>query len=1075
MITTKELKDVLIYLGYTEKNKNIYAYYFTDFNCEINVDFNNNKIIYPSQIKVNEKQTCNFSSNENFVVLECIHRLISKGYNPAHIELERRWSLGHTQKSGKADICINDIDNKNTLMIIECKTYGSEYRKEKKNIQNDGGQLFSYRQQDRSVKWISLYSSDFINNKIVIDNETICTFDDNNIASLGNNNKSIKLYMNSNTKEDLHNVWKETYGSKMYENIIFGENSTPYKVGVAPLRKKDLKDFSIDNRIVSQFEEILRHNNISDKENAFNRLIALFICKLVDEITKNDDDEVEFQYKQGTDTYETIQDRLQRLHKEGMEKFMKEEILYVSTDYPEFLFKEFVGQQRKNAINDLKEKFKILKFYSNNDFAFKDVHNKELFLQNGKVLVEMVQLFEKYRIVYNAQHQFLGDLFEQLLNKGFKQNEGQFFTPRPITRFIWESLPIEHILETQGYPKIIDYACGAGHFLTEAVEIINNINKTKNNDWVENTIYGIEKDYRLARVSKISLFMNGAGKGNIIFGDGLDNSKEKGIKNNSFDILIANPPYSVKGFKNHLDLKDNDFSLLKYISNDGKEIEVLFVERIYQLLKPNGIASIILPTSILNKPINSYIECRKILFKYFDIKSIVQLRGKTFGETDTTTVILFLEKYHESPKRHALIEDSIEAIFSNNRLETWGDKDIFDNYVQHINVNANTYIDFICESIFYLEYEQNEYFKIYLDDFKNSTLYKKISDNKKLTNIYEKMEKLNKSFYTYVKNIEREKMFYFAMVRNKKILVIDMPESTAEQKEFLGYEWSKRKGSEGINIVNLGGMLFDPCNKNSEIHIARYIREIYSKNTDDIYDISSISKYAKILNKENIIDFTKSNFDLNVNLIPKFEVEISTKYKKYKISNIFDSIESGNRPKGGVGNLKEGILSLGGEHIDNNTGYLKLDSPKYVTQEFYESQSRGHVKKGDLLICKDGARTGKIALIRDELNNKKAMINEHVFLLRKSDDENLTKFIYYILITTIGQSLIKSKITGSSQGGLNKSNLNNIEIPLPPKSIRDILVKECEKIEIEFNNTRMTVENYKNKIQFEFNKLGIIK
>ena len=54
---------------------------------------------------------------------------------------------------------------------------------------------------------------------------------------------------------------------------------------------------------------------MSDKENAFNRLVALFICKLVDESTKNEDDEVEFQYKQGTDTYETLQDRLQRLHR----------------------------------------------------------------------------------------------------------------------------------------------------------------------------------------------------------------------------------------------------------------------------------------------------------------------------------------------------------------------------------------------------------------------------------------------------------------------------------------------------------------------------------------------------------------------------------------------------------------------------------------------------------------------------------------------------------------------------------------------------------------------------------------
>ena len=75
-----------------------------------------------------------------------------------------------------------------------------------------------------------------------------------------------------------------------------------------------------------------------------------------------------------------------------MEKFMREEIYYVSDDYPEWLFTTYTGSRRKKAIEDLKKTIRILKFYSNNDFAFKDVHNEELFYQNGKILVEMVQL-----------------------------------------------------------------------------------------------------------------------------------------------------------------------------------------------------------------------------------------------------------------------------------------------------------------------------------------------------------------------------------------------------------------------------------------------------------------------------------------------------------------------------------------------------------------------------------------------------------------------------------------------------------------------------------------------------------
>ena len=103
------------------------------------------------------------------------------------------------------------------------------------------------------------------------------------------------------------------------------------------------------------------------------------------------------------------------------------------------------------------------------------------------------------------------------------------------------------------YPKVIDYACGAGHFLTEAIEAINYFAQSDgNNAWARDHIYGIEKDYRLARVAKISLFMNGAGKGNIIFGDGLENVPDKGIENGTFDILVANPPYAVKDFKQHL-------------------------------------------------------------------------------------------------------------------------------------------------------------------------------------------------------------------------------------------------------------------------------------------------------------------------------------------------------------------------------------------------------------------------------------------------------------------------------------------------------------------------------------------
>lgn len=172
---------------------------------------------------------------------------------------------------------------------------------------------------------------------------------------------------------------------------------------------------------------------------------------------------------------------------------------------------------------------------------------------------------------------------------------------------------------------LIDYACGAGHFLTEGFEAVSACVKANDSlreldrSFAENNIFGIEKDYRLARVSKISLFMHGAGEGNIIFGDGLENYPDKNIKPNTFDILVANPPYSVSAFKPHLKLKNNSFSILDTISNNGSEIETLFVERISQLLKPNAVAAVILPSSILNKENESFICARESILKNFKI------------------------------------------------------------------------------------------------------------------------------------------------------------------------------------------------------------------------------------------------------------------------------------------------------------------------------------------------------------------------------------------------------------------------------------------------------------------------
>lgn len=1038
MITKDNFSDVLIQLGF-EKKERIYTKHFDSVDCDLKADFSNQKLIYPADkgFEVNDGTTSNFEHPENFVVFECVNRLFEKGYRPEHIELEPRWSLGHGGKSGKADICVKNKDGSPYLCIIECKTADTEYKKELSNMKADGGQLFSYWQQSKATKWLVLYASDFDsqNRKITYTTATINCSDDANFIELAKDDKSLKLYKDAATVETLYEVWKETYEQKFYDDIIFDEETVAYDIGVLPLKKKRLVDFNRDDKIVNQFEEILRHNNVSDKENAFNRLIALFIAKLYDEKTKSPESEVEFQYKTGTDTYQKMQDRLQKLHHFGMKEFMKEDVFYVADDYVKNVMKNAIGENREQLEAELNETITKLKFYTNNDFAFKDVHNKALFYQNGKILVEMVELFQKYRIIDSNELQLLGDMFEQLLNKGFKQNEGQFFTPIPITCFIWKCLPLESIIKDEEkkeirYPKVVDYACGAGHFLTEGFREINEkieeLGLKAEKGWERDCIFGIEKDYRLARVSKISMFMHGADNGNIVFGDGLDNHNEKiVIENGQFDILVANPPYSVSAFKNHLELKNNELKLLDYISKDGKEIETLFVERIAQLLKPKGIAAVILPSSILSNSSTSYIKAREEILKNFAVLAIVQFGSKTFGATGTNTVVLYLQKNNEPPVKSEIVKDNVTAIFENEDLKVVSDKELFDSYCEKISISKEEYLAFIKVARNNEDYKQHKthaYFGMYVKDFEESADFKKL-----------KADKLNKAFYDYSLSIEKEKLYYFALVYRQKTLVVTAPSDNAEQENFLGYSWSNRKGDEGIKIKssspqNSCGLLYNVYDE--EHSIARYVKDAF-------LGIYRNDKYISANALKDMIDFSRTTFDKAIKPnVQSAAVQIESKFPLKSVESLLAPVD-GNKTK-----------------IEQNE---IRDSGKYpvITQES-EKFISGYTDNEDVISDLPLIVFGDHTCIFKYVDFSFVRGADGTQLLKTNQNELLTKFFYYYLSSI--------EIENSNRYERHFKYLKTTKIPLPPLDVQKSIVAECEAVDSEYQNAQKEIADNKNEI-----------
>ena len=163
-----------------------------------------------------------------------------------------------------------------------------------------------------------------------------------------------------------------------------------------------------------------------------------------------------------------------------------------------------------------------------------------------------------------------------------------------------------------------------------------------------------------------------------------------------------------------------------------------------------------------------------------------------------------------------------------------------------------------------------------------------------------------------------------------------------------------------------------------------------------------------------------------------------------ELSDILEAFESGGRPKGGVKNIKHGIPSIGGEHL-NSSGGFNFTKIKYIPENFYKTMSIGRIKKGDILIVKDGATTGKTSIVRENFPYRYAAVNEHVFIARPfSEISNL--YLFYYIFSFYGQDYVRRNFKGTAQGGINLAFAKNTFIPLPPLPEQHRIVAKIEDL-----------------------------
>lgn len=1118
MITKDNIQKVLLDLKFFS-NHGVYTRHFgsADEGFDLEYNYNTGKFNYPVGLQADRNTTQEDYQKESYVVFVCVAQLFERGYLPQHIKLEGRNYAG--ADTGYCDILVSD-NNGEPYLIVECKKADidkkeDEFRKHWARTMRDGDQLFRYFNTYRKAQYLCMYAADcpeYRKNgekiyRLEINYHVISLVDNEEYLQTDNKLHSfLEMREQQGGSEDFFNVWKQTYKQDFTTRGLFEEGIDAFNIGKKSYGVNDLKtidEYSLDKKY-NEFALILRKHTISSHENAFDKLVNLFLAKIIDE--RYHSDELQLLWKGAAyDDYFSLQDRLINLYKRGMKEFFDDEVASVENAEIENAFK-FLTSKADEARDTIKRYFRKLKYFNNNPFAFLDVHNEQLFYKNAVILKDTISMLQDIYLTKNTDNQFLGDLFEGFLNRGVHQSEGQFFTPIPIVRFLVSSLPLRQILEGGEIPKVIDYACGAGHFLTEYARQIKPIveelahleniydKRAKEERLISvlreyyEQIVGIEKDYRLSKVSQVAAFMYGMDGIHIHYGDGLQ--EMSGIQDHTFSVLVANPPYSVSGFLETLPEEDRErYTLNNYISNIEKNnsIETFFIERAAQLLKSGGVAAIVLPASVLSGT-GLYMYTREILLKNFDVVGICCFDKKTFGQTSTRTITLFLRRKDLEPDFAKHLDNRIESWFTGNTSDdTYYKDDKINSYIERMGYKKEDYRKFLNGELTesFMESEMVKDYLKALNIKKQTSNANSIGLNSRAKKVRDEAQKFIKSrsykdltpagklqeelrfTLRFIREIEKEKLNYFLLAASnpQPVLLVQSPTDKDQEKSFLGYEWSNRKGDEGIHYLNTGKLkkassddedadddtirqikgvngistpLFNPMDINDVSKINSLVRANFNKENLELNE--GISKFVSMGNLVDMMDFSRVIFtkEIKTSFLTKQIFFDDEKFEMKALATIATFIQRGKNPVYG----EEGIQVI---KSGQARGGIEFDFSKVYFATNYDSEDKRILKKGDILINSTGVGTaGRVTLF--DLNGKYAVDNHITILRTKNGVDNL--YVFYTLAYGIGFKNIEAMAAGTSgQIELSVSTIQNIKIPLPPIDIQKKIVEECEKID----------------------------
>ncbi|CAM5526455.1 type I restriction-modification system subunit M [Streptomyces griseorubiginosus] len=273
----------------------------------------------------------------------------------------------------------------------------------------------------------------------------------------------------------------------------------------------------------------------------------------------------------------------------------------------------------------------------------------------------------------------LGDAYEYLMRHFATQSgksKGQFYTPAEVSRVMAQLLQIP--ADTPKATTVYDPTCGSGSLLIKVADAAPN----------GLTIYGQENDNATWALARMNMILHGNETHEIVQGNTLSDPKFRpGDKLETFDYLVANPPFSVKTWKNGFEKDYGRFD--GYAWPPDKNGDYAFLLHMVKSLKSTGKGVVVLPHGVLFRG-NTEATIRAELIKRGLIMAVIGLPANLFYGTSIPACLLVLDKKDAQSRTGIFMIDAskgFEKDGAKNRLRPRDMHKIVDAFVNQKQID----------------------------------------------------------------------------------------------------------------------------------------------------------------------------------------------------------------------------------------------------------------------------------------------------------------------------------------------------------------------------------------------------